>query len=253
MLIRQILESIRKRTFSLLAVELFVVVVGVFIGIQVSNWNDERLDRVRAHSYLERIRADIDADIVNYRDRLEFWDRVSEYGEAGLDYAGIGKTQSATEWDLLLAFFQASQLAEFYTTKSTYEELKSGGELGLIGDLELRDLLARYYTNADNPVLTERPVYREHIRGLIPLRIQNYIWEHCYSSAEQKLQLLDCDSQVDPSEAEALVAAISGNAQLMSELRYWMSTMRVARIIGTDRTAFAVQLRDAVNKAAESS
>lgn len=105
----------------------------------MSNWNDERIERNRAHSYLERIRADLDADIYNFRDRLAFWKQVSAYGEFGLDYANTGDLGAATQWDLLLAYFQASQLAEFYTTRSTYDELRSSGALGLISGLELRD------------------------------------------------------------------------------------------------------------------
>lgn len=230
-------------------VELLIVIVGVFIGLQVSNWNEARIDRNRAISYLERIRADVDADIVNYRDRLRFWEEVSAYGVAALGYANTAEMGELTWWDLLLAYFQASQLAEFYTTQSTYEELKSGGELGLIRDLELRNLLARYYTNADNPVLTERPVYREHIRAIVPLHVQNHIWENCYSSDGETQRLIDCESPVGPGPAADLVEAISGNEQLMSELRYWMSTMRVAQIIGGDRVKLAEQLRRAVHEA----
>ena len=84
MVVRRIIENLRSRDFSFLAVELFVVVVGVYIGIQVSNWNDARLDRARSHEYLARIGADLDADIANYRDRLQFWEGVSAYGAIGL-------------------------------------------------------------------------------------------------------------------------------------------------------------------------
>ncbi len=249
MVVRRIVESLRSRNFSVFAVELVVVIIGVFIGIQVSNWNDARLDRVRAHGYLERILADLDADISNYRDRLEFWEDVSAYGERALGYAGNGQIDGLTQWDLVLAFFQASQLAEFYTARSTYEELKSGGELGLIANLELRESLGRYYINADNPVLSERPAYREHVRGLIPLHVQNYIWDECYWSDGDKQKLLDCESPIGMDEAERIVEAISGNEQLMSELRYWMSTMRVARLFGGDRTILAERLRDLVRVA----
>jgi hypothetical protein len=204
------------------------------------------LDQVRAQSYLERILADLDADISNYRNRLEFWETVSAYGSAGLAYADSGDIEGLTQWDLLLAFFQASQLAEFYTTRSTYEELKSGGELGLIADLELRKLLARYYTNADNPVLSERPAYREHVRGLIPLYVQNYIWDECYWSDGGNQELLDCESPIELAEAARLVEVISSNEQLISELRYWMSTMRVARLMGGDREILAGRLRNIV-------
>jgi len=159
LVIHRIIESVKARDYSLVVIELFVVIFGVFIGLQVSNWNDARVDRSRAHAYLERIRADLDEDLVNYRDRLRFWEEVSAYGALGLRYANTGDLEGHTNWDLLLAYFQASQLAEFYTTRSTYDELKSAGELGLISDPELSNLLARYYTNANNPVLTERPAY----------------------------------------------------------------------------------------------
>ncbi len=246
-MIRRIIENLKSRNFSVFAVELFVVIFGVFIGIQVSNWNDARLDQVRAQGYLERIRADLDADIANFRQRLKFWEGVSAYGLVGLGYTETGDMEGLTQWDILLAFFQASQLAEFYTTRSTYEELKSGGELGLIANLTLRELLARYYTSADNPVLTERPVYREHVRGLIPLHVQNYIWDKCYWSDGDKQELLDCESPVEPDEASRVVEVISSNEQLMSELRYWMSTMHVARLFGSDRAVLAEQLRNLVD------
>ena len=250
MVVRRIFESIQTRNISHLAVELFIVIVGVFIGIQVSNWNDERIERSRAHSYLERIRADLDADIENFRDRLAFWQKVSGYGELGLYYATTGDSRNASQWDLLLAYFQASQLAEFYTSRSTYDELKSGGALGLIDNLEVRDQLARYYTEADNPVLTERPAYREHIRGLIPIRVQIYIWEQCYSSEDYDQTLLECEAPINPEETAALLVTIGKNQQLISELRYWVSTMRVAQIIGNERIKTAQRLRNAVDEVA---
>ena len=246
LLVRRIIENFMSRNFSIFAVELFVVIFGVFIGIQVSNWNDARLDRVRGQSYLERIAADLDADIANYQQRLKFWEGVSAYGTAGLDYANTGDVEGLTHWDILLAFFQASQLAEFYTTQSTYEELKSGGELGLIANLEIREMLARYYTSADNPLLTERPAYREHVRGLIPLHVQNYIWDECYWSDGDTQELQDCESPIEPGEAERIIKVIGEDEQLMTELRYWMSTMRVARLFGSDRLVLAEQLQDLV-------
>jgi len=250
LVVHQIFESFKTRNFSHIAVELFIVIVGVFIGIQVSNWNEERIERSRAHSYLERIRDDLDTDIQNFRDRLAFWQKVSGYGELGLHYATTGDSRNASQWDLLLAYFQASQLAEFYTTRSTFDELKSGGALGLIENLKLRGQLARYYTEADNPVLTERPVYREHIRGLIPLPVQNYIWEQCYSNDNYDQKLLECEAPINDGDAAALVTTISKNEQLMSELRYWMSTMHVAQNIGNERIKLAQRLRDTVDKLA---
>jgi len=251
LIIRRIVESFRTRSFSVFAAELVIVIVGVFIGIQMSNWNDARLDQTRAYSYLERIRNDLDADIINYEDRLRLWDQVSAYGAQVLNYVNTGNEDVLTEWDLLLAYFQASQITEFLTTRITYDELKGDGELSLIRDLELRKQLASYYTYADNPVLSERPAYREHVRGLIPLHIQSYIWKSCYSIVGETQIFRDCEAPIAQNDLAEIIEEIGENTHLVSELRYWMSTLQVALMMGTDRAEVAEQLRKLVDEKIE--
>jgi len=247
MKLRRVVDHFRRQEWTAIVIDFVIVVLGVFVGIQVSNWNATRIDKVRARAYLERIRGDLDADLTGYADRMDFWRKVSDYGARGLDYADTGATGEQSQWDLLLAFFQASQVAEFYTTRTTYDELKSGGELGLIDDLQLRDGLAQYYTNAGNPALTERPAYRMHVRGVIPLHVQDYIWENCYRSDPSGHQeFVDCQSPIDAQSAAQIVEAIRKDTALMSELRYWMSTMNVAARLGRNWTANAAQLRNMV-------
>ena len=248
MILRRVIAHVRKQEWTAIAIDLVIVVLGVVIGIQVSNWNAARADRERAHGYLERIRDDLDADIVGYRDRLEFWGEVSASGARGLAYAETGDAGGATQWDLLRDYFWASQVGAFNLTEATYDELRSAGELGLLGDPRLRDQLASYYTNSKNPTLSESPEYRKHVRGLIPLEIQLYLWEKCWQSEMSgKQRALACSSPVDEARARAVVDAIRNDTSLMRELRYWMSTMRVAGDVGRIYMGVATGLRDAVD------
>ena len=248
MLLRRVIEHVRKQEWTAIAIDLVIVVVGVFIGIQAANWNEKRADEARARGYLERIHADLETDVANYRNRMRFWRAVSDYGYAGLAFADSGRTGGATQWDLLLAYFQASQVAEFWPRSTTFDELKSAGELNLIANLDLRNALAHYYTEAGNPALTERPAYREHVRGVIPIDVQLYIWTKCYASNERSEQeLLRCPSPVSETRAAEIVNAIRGDRTLMAELRYWMSTMKVASVIGRDQTTSARQVLAAVD------
>jgi len=243
MLLRRVIEHFRKQEWTAIGIDFVIVVVGVFIGIQVANWNEARADRARAHSYLERIHSDLEADLTNYEDRLGFWRLVSDYGRQGLAYAETGDAGGASQWQLVLAYFQSSQLAEYFTTSVTYDELRSAGQIHLIGDVELRNELAEYYTNAANPVLVERPVYREHVRGIIPLDVQDYIWRTCYRTTPDAAQeLVDCASPISEARATAIVDEIRRDRALMRELRYWMSTMHVAAQIGRARVESAERL-----------
>lgn len=247
MILRRLSQSLKEQNWTAICIEFVLLVVGVFLGIQVANWNSERADQARAHAYLVRIGADLDADLAAYQDRLSFWKGVSAYGTTGLAYAETGDAKGATQWDLLLAYFQASQVAEFYTSDATFEELKSAGELGLIKDTHFRNALAQYYSNGANPALTERPRYREHIRGIIPLDIQNYIWTNCYSSDKSSIQkMLPCKSPLDDKQASAIVDEIRNDKALMAELRYWMSTMRIAGIIAFGGIESATELRSSL-------
>ena len=147
----------------------------------------------------------------------------------------------------MLAYFQASQLAEFATTRTTYDELKSAGKLGLVRNLAPRERLGRYYTLADNPSLSERPVYRERIRGIIPLDVQRYIWAECYQlTPDSRQALVSCDAPIDDARAAEILARISTDQGLMDNLRYWVSTMDIARIIASNRSVIVTDLRDAV-------
>jgi predicted NAD-dependent protein-ADP-ribosyltransferase YbiA (DUF1768 family) len=243
MLLRRVVEHARKQEWTAIAIDFVIVVVGVFIGIQAANWNEARTDAALARDYLERIQRDLFADIARYENRIRFWSTVSNYGRKGLAYAETGQQGDATRWSLLLAYFQASQVAEFWTRSTTYDELKSAGELRLIGNLRLRDALAHYYTDAGNPALTERPAYRENVRGVIPIDVQLYIWTKCYDSDASGEQVLrNCAPPISEAQAAVIVDAIRQDRKLMSELRYWMSTMQVASQIGRDRTAFARQM-----------
>lgn len=56
MIVRRIRESLLAGNLSQIALEPFIVIVGVFIGIQVSSGNDEWIEGNRAHSYLKRFR-----------------------------------------------------------------------------------------------------------------------------------------------------------------------------------------------------
>jgi hypothetical protein len=52
--------------------DFLIVVVGVFVGLQVSNWNAGLADNARAQAYLERLSRDIESDITNAERKMKF-------------------------------------------------------------------------------------------------------------------------------------------------------------------------------------
>ncbi|MBP8176873.1 MAG: hypothetical protein KAX77_03825, partial [Xanthomonadales bacterium] len=83
MISRRIIAHVRSQDWFAVFIDLVIVVVGVFIGIQVANWNEDRAERARAHGYIERIGSDLVTDIEGYRNRQAFWNQVAAYGATG--------------------------------------------------------------------------------------------------------------------------------------------------------------------------
>lgn len=51
MLLRRVIEHVREQHWTAIGIDFAIVVVGVFVGIQVSNWNEMRREAQRAQGY----------------------------------------------------------------------------------------------------------------------------------------------------------------------------------------------------------
>jgi hypothetical protein len=234
MLLRRITEHVKAQNWTAVALDFVIVVVGVFIGIQVANWNAAIAEDRRAHGNLGRIHSDLALDEHLLKLRLEFWAQVYDYGGNALAVAEGRKQREGEAWPLVLAFYQASQVSHFNKVDTTYEELKGAGELALIDDLDLRTKIARYYAGAAQNLFmfSTLPVYRERIRAMTPFDVQNYIWDACHQSGIEEQRLIDCPSPIDETRAEEILAIYLGDEELVNELRFWMAELRMTIGVG---------------------
>ena len=53
-ILRRLAEAIREQNWFTVALEILIVVVGIFIGLQANDWNQARIDRELEVRYLER-------------------------------------------------------------------------------------------------------------------------------------------------------------------------------------------------------
>ena len=59
MMLRRVTRHVKDQNWFAVGLDFVIVVVGVFIGIQVANWNDERLENVRKVQIVEALTADL--------------------------------------------------------------------------------------------------------------------------------------------------------------------------------------------------
>ena len=59
LLLRSITKHVKDQNWFAVALDFVIVVIGVFIGIQVANWNEARLVRQEQRAFLEQLYADL--------------------------------------------------------------------------------------------------------------------------------------------------------------------------------------------------
>lgn len=232
MILRRLSQSLKQQNWTAIWIEFILLVLGVFLGIQVSNWNAARADDARAQAYLDRIHGNLESDLVSIQRREVFWPQVNAYGKAAIHYAETGERVDGSAWKTVLAFYQASQLWQWSPSDSTYQEMRSGGELGLIRDEKLRDALSQYYLESGTGVdylFKLQPEYRKTVRGLTPSDAADQIWAKCWRQpAPSEQYLFDCDSPITEAEAQTILDGYMKAPNLLPELRFWVANQGVA-------------------------
>ena len=59
MILRKLAESIRQQNWFTVLVEILIVVIGIFVGLQVDDWNRTRIQLSEESEYLTRLSDDL--------------------------------------------------------------------------------------------------------------------------------------------------------------------------------------------------
>lgn len=71
MLLRRITEHVRAQNWTAVFLDFIIVIAGILIAFQITNWNDARGERARETQILRDIANDIASDIDMYRTSIE--------------------------------------------------------------------------------------------------------------------------------------------------------------------------------------
>ena len=256
MILRRVIQHVRKQEWTAIWIDLVIVVVGVFIGIQVANWNEARLEERRARDVLVRLSGDLDQELVSIDQRVEYMGRSIAYGEQALHWAEDGALAEGSEWQTVLAFVQASRILPYTPVDITYQEMLSAGELDLVRDADLRAALNEYFVSGTltraHYILRLNPEYRTHVRGLTPYRISRYIFTDCFKMTNiRTVAMLPCESPVDQATAAAVLQIYREAPALTVELAFWIdSAHQMVEILKQMRVA-CVELQRRIDAQAE--
>ena len=145
MIHKRLANAIGEHNWFTVAIEILIVVAGIFIGLQVDDWNNARKDRQIEQRYLERIYADLTVDISSMPNGTELARERRAMGELLLQALGQPDPVRADPSAFMYAIERANYTYSPSSENDTFEELKYSGELQIIRNDELRAALTGYY------------------------------------------------------------------------------------------------------------
>ena len=128
MILRRVIKHVRSQEWTAIVIDFLIVVVGVFVGLQVSTWNDARTVRVEEQVLLSRLEADYAVIVQESASKAAYLsvniERIEEIASA------IRAPELVLETTLLRDYIaRVFSLPGTVEHSATYVELVSGGAM----------------------------------------------------------------------------------------------------------------------------
>lgn len=233
MLLRRFLEHLRKQPWTAIAIEFLIVVLGVFVASQVTEWSAAQADRRLGREYTARLISDLEQDLENRRMLVAYYDAV--YASAERTVVLLQESDPDAQ-DLVVNAYRASEYAFFPETRATWDTIVSAGDINLLPQRAVEGGLADYFSaDAARDVLNEmrQTSYRQRVRSIIPHHVQQAIRARCGDVRNDVQEIIgfreDCDLRLDATALASAARRLLHDPAVLDDLAYQFSALTAAR------------------------
>jgi len=145
MILHSIAKSVRDQNWSVIFIELLVVIIGLVLAFQVDRWWEERNDRNREQEYITRLIAEVEDDIEQIRFAKDLAEVRQGFGDFLFEVMADPVVAEQQPSMFLASVAQAAFTFTPSLTSHTFEDLRSTGNMGLIRSTDIKDALYDFY------------------------------------------------------------------------------------------------------------
>jgi len=172
MLIRRLVAHLKTQNWMTLSVELIVVVLGLFIGLQLDTWWEGRKELQLEKAYLYDLSEDFDTNQSYLLEASAGLERIIRSMIVLLEQSKLETPKM--DADALNGHFALVQsLPSFFAVRRAYSNLTGSGDLRLIRDRELKNALADYYAQTEQILMVMQTHESELVQTFQPYIIKN--------------------------------------------------------------------------------
>jgi hypothetical protein len=147
MLLGRVIEHVKAQHWTAVAIDFVIVVAGILIAFQITEWNEARRERVRERDYLVRIAAELDRSIEDINHSVRRSKEREDYGRFLIRSVSDPEIVRADPGRYVKAVAHAGFTFSPAIRAHTFEEIKATGDLDIFRDKALLFDLSEFYTN----------------------------------------------------------------------------------------------------------
>ncbi len=228
MILRRLTENLRTQNWTAITIELGIVILGVFIGTQVSNWNQQRLEQVETQRMLAQLAPNLNVLTAYFSSARSYYATTRRYASTAL--SGWRGDRRVSDRDFVTAAYQASQITGVGTNGAAWATVLGADQLRGIDNVAIRNDLS-FLMSTDYSVIDLSAVntpYRQNVRRLIPIEVQEALLGQCGDRSSRNgspfVELPPtCDLKIAPEQAANAASILRAHPQLVEDLQWQLA------------------------------
>jgi hypothetical protein len=172
MLLRRVIAHLRKQEWTAIAIDFVIVVAGVFVGIQVSNWNAARIERTQEREFIVRLHEDFEESVAGQTRDLDFL--AQQLSDQAVILASLDNCVVAPE--NAMAFQRGVQTLGYINPprlyRRTIDEMAAAGKTDIVQNETIKARLAEIVALVEWRAAAFNLGASEHYRNLIEEQVR---------------------------------------------------------------------------------
>lgn len=176
MLLRRVTEHVRTQNWFAVGLDFLIVVVGVFIGIQVSNWNDARAERAMERRIILSLLDDMHRSAADIERSNSWLSRQMADQSVLLNALEACEVNEGQRTAVARGLSDLGKFEFAVIDRQLINQLRASGQFDIIRNPEIRSLLNNVIQSSDKQLRVE-PNFGGNVNPLIAYALRFYYFE----------------------------------------------------------------------------
>jgi hypothetical protein len=147
---KQTVSGLIKEMWPAYLIEIIVIILGISITLALEEWRDNRKENHLEQIYLKNLQTDIGTDLKSLSLAIDGTKSLLQRGNELLGYARATDNKNVSPVQVNEDVRAILGRPNFITSDASFTDLKSSGNLHLIKDIQLKNLLFAYYSETQH-------------------------------------------------------------------------------------------------------